>query len=162
MQCLRQQRPGSGSAQQQRQQRQRQQRQSAAPPQRRRVAAAAQPQAQQQQLAPLPTDYVQAVRQAQAALKAAIADGVPLIEVEFPTLSLTAAQGDGEGQNEMNASMDYLRKTLVAFQDRADRVRVFFPDQMELVRVLRWWVVVVVAVVMMRRGGREGGACVCA
>lgn len=29
--------------------------------------------------------------------------------------------------------MDLLRKTLVAFQDRAQGIRVFFPDQMELV-----------------------------
>ncbi|KIY93042.1 hypothetical protein MNEG_14921 [Monoraphidium neglectum] len=50
----------------------------------------------------------------------------------MPVLSLSASQGDGEGQNEMNASMDLLRKTLVAFQDKADNIRVFFPDQMEL------------------------------
>lgn len=57
----------------------------------------------------------------------------PPPQVEFPALSLTSAQGDGEGQNEMNASMDYLRKTLVAFQDQASSIRVFFPDQQELV-----------------------------
>jgi hypothetical protein len=34
-------------------------------------------------------------------------------QVEMPVLSLSASQGDGEGQNEMNASMDLLRKTLV-------------------------------------------------
>jgi hypothetical protein len=141
-------------------------------------ARAAQQQAAQQ-LAPLPTEYPQAVRQAQAAMKAALADGVKLLEVggpdrgwrgqgrggvrggcpwcplahsaalcppspptypvppscrqvELPTLSLTASQGDGEGQNEMNASMELMRKALVAFQDRAPSIRVFFPDQMEL------------------------------
>jgi hypothetical protein len=34
--------------------------------------------------------------------------------------------------------MDLLRKTLVAFQDRAAAVRVFFPDQMELVGARAW------------------------
>ncbi len=57
----------------------------------------------------------------------------PPPQVEFPTLSLASSQGDGEGQNEMNASMDYLRKTLVGFQDQAATTRVFFPDQQELV-----------------------------
>jgi hypothetical protein len=43
----------------------------------------------------------------------------PSPQVEFPTISLTASQGDGEGQNEMNASLDLMRKTLVGFQDQA-------------------------------------------
>jgi hypothetical protein len=49
-----------------------------------------------------------------------------------PPASLTAAQGDGEGMNEMNAAMDLLRRSLVAFQDRAATTRVFFPDAQEL------------------------------
>lgn len=36
--------------------------------------------------------------------------------------------GDGEGQNEMNASMGYLRQYLNAWRDNAGSVRVFFPD----------------------------------
>lgn len=40
--------------------------------------------------------------------------------------------GDGEGQNEMNNSMDYLRKFLNAFRDDAATIRIFFPDDVEL------------------------------
>jgi hypothetical protein len=47
---------------------------------------------------PFPADYNQAVRQAQAATQAALADGARLVEVEFPTASLTAVAGDAEGE----------------------------------------------------------------
>lgn len=47
--------------------------------------------------APFPSDYNQAVRQAQAAVQAALADGEKLLEVEFPTASLAAVAGDAEG-----------------------------------------------------------------
>lgn len=46
---------------------------------------------------PFPSDYNAAVRQAQAAVQAALADGATLIEVEFPTASLAAVAGDAEG-----------------------------------------------------------------
>lgn len=48
-------------------------------------------------LQPFPADYNQAVRQAQGAVQAALADGATLIEVEFPTASLAAVAGDAEG-----------------------------------------------------------------
>eukprot|EP00879_Flechtneria_rotunda_P006345 GHRR01006669.1.p1 GENE.GHRR01006669.1~~GHRR01006669.1.p1 ORF type:complete len:315 (+),score=91.74 GHRR01006669.1:319-1263(+) len=83
-------------------------------------------------LGAFPSEYDTAVRQAQLAVKAALADGHKLLEVEFPTAGLTAAQGDGDGQNEMNWSMGYLKKFLAAFSDEAESVRVFFPDNIEL------------------------------
>lgn len=46
---------------------------------------------------PFPSDYNAAVRQAQSAVQAALADGATLIEVEFPTASLAAVAGDAEG-----------------------------------------------------------------
>jgi hypothetical protein len=46
---------------------------------------------------PFPQDYNQAVRQAQAAVQAALADGATLLEVEFPTASLASVAGDAEG-----------------------------------------------------------------
>lgn len=52
----------------------------------------------------------------------------PTVQIEFPSAGLTAAQGDGDGQNEMNWSMGYLRRFLNAFQDQAASIRVFFPD----------------------------------
>lgn len=79
-----------------------------------------------------PTSYDSAVRQAQEATKAAVADGHKLIEVEIPSSGLTSVAGDGEGQNEMNLSMDYLRQYLNAWRDNAANVRVFFPDNKEL------------------------------
>lgn len=45
-----------------------------------------------------PTDYNQAVRQAQAAAWAALEDGASLVEVEFPTASLESVAGDAEGE----------------------------------------------------------------
>lgn len=45
-------------------------------------------------------------------------------QVEFPSAGLTAAQGDGDGQNEMNWSMGYLRQYLNAWQDQAAGIRV--------------------------------------
>lgn len=101
--------------------------------------SSSQPQSQPQPqgaapLTPFPSDYNAAVRQAQLATQAAVADGIPLIEVELPSLSLSSVAGDGEGQNEMNASMDLLKRTLSAAfpADRRGGVRVFFPDAQEL------------------------------
>ncbi|KXZ45439.1 hypothetical protein GPECTOR_54g179 [Gonium pectorale] len=70
--------------------------------------------------------------QAQEAAKAALADGAQLVEVEFPSTTLSAVSGDGEGQNEMNASMGFLRQFLGGFRSRAASTRVFFPDNVEL------------------------------
>ena len=48
-----------------------------------------------------PMDYNEAIRQAQDSVKAALADGATLLEVEFPTASLASVPGDEEGANEM-------------------------------------------------------------
>ena len=45
---------------------------------------------------PFPSDYNEAVRQAQGAVKAALEDGHRLLEVEFPTASLRSVAGDAE------------------------------------------------------------------
>jgi len=87
---------------------------------------------QQSALKGFPTSYPTAIRQAQEACKAALADGHKLIEVEIPSSSLTSVAGDGEGQNEMNLSMGYLKDFLVAWRTEAEGVRVFFPDNVEL------------------------------
>ncbi|KAG2451997.1 hypothetical protein HYH02_003039 [Chlamydomonas schloesseri] len=81
---------------------------------------------------PFPTSYDMAMRQAQEAVKAALADGAQLVEVEFPSTTLSSVSGDGEGQNEMNASMGYLKTFLGGFRSRAASTRVFFPDNVEL------------------------------
>ena len=46
---------------------------------------------------PFPADYNEAMRQAQQATLAALADGAELVEVEFPTASLVSVAGDAEG-----------------------------------------------------------------
>lgn len=51
--------------------------------------------------------------------------------MEFPVAGLAAAQGDSDGQNEMNLCMGYLRQFLRAFADTAGSTRVFFPDSGE-------------------------------
>lgn len=79
-----------------------------------------------------PEDYTKAIRQAQDATLKAIADGMKLVEVEFPTASLSSVAGDAEGANEMTYSLQYLRKFTRAFKDRAERTRIFFPDYQEL------------------------------
>eukprot|EP00798_Chlamydomonas_sp_ICE-L_P010012 gene10012-7898_t len=81
-----------------------------------------------------PSSYGQAVRQAQICSQAALADGLKLLEVEFPPTTLTSVAGDGEGQNEMNDSMTYLRSYVSAFRNDpgSDATRVYFPDSTEL------------------------------
>jgi hypothetical protein len=120
----------------QQQQQPRQRRAVAAPAARRRVlvcrAAMQQPQA-----TPFPSDYNAAMRQAQAAVQAALADGASLIEVEFPTASLAAVAGDAEGANEMTYSLQYLRQFMRAWQQDAATTRIFFPDQKEMQVALR-------------------------
>ena len=79
----------------------------------------------------LPRSYEDAISAAQAATRAAVADGVRLLEVEFPTAGLDSVAGDAEGQNEMTYSLEFLRRYLVVFQlqDTAGTTRVFFPDK---------------------------------
>lgn len=82
---------------------------------------------------PFPQDYNQAIKQAQDATLAALADGAELIEVEFPTASLSSVSGDAEGANEMNFSLRFLRQFLRgSLEQRAATTRVFFPDDKEL------------------------------
>jgi Domain of unknown function (DUF1995) len=45
-------------------------------------------------LQPFPADYAQALRQAQTSVQAAIQDNAKLIEVEFPTSTLSSVQGE--------------------------------------------------------------------
>lgn len=107
-----------------------QQRQAAAAAPRRVACRAAQ--GQQPATQPFPQDYNQAVRQAQAAVQAALADGATLLEVEFPTASLASVAGDAEGANEMTYSLGFLRQFMRIFQQQADTTRIFFPDPKEL------------------------------
>lgn len=79
-----------------------------------------------------PTDYADAISQAQAATKAALADGHELIEIEFPAAGLSSVSGDGEGGNEMTYSLGYLRSFCRIFQDQAATTRIYFPDQKEM------------------------------
>ena len=69
------------------------------------------------------------ISQAQTAVKAAIADGALLLEVEFPTAGLATVAGDAEGANEMTYSLGYLRQFCRMFQDRASHTRIYFPDE---------------------------------
>ncbi|EFN59585.1 hypothetical protein CHLNCDRAFT_56449 [Chlorella variabilis] len=85
-----------------------------------------------QSAAPFPGDYNQAVRQAQGAAAAALADGASLVEVEFPTASLVAVAGDAEGANEMTYSLQHLRQFMRGWKDQAGTTRIFFPDPTEL------------------------------
>ncbi|KAI3429306.1 hypothetical protein D9Q98_005401 [Chlorella vulgaris] len=87
--------------------------------------------------APFPSDYNQAVRQAQAAVQAALADGEKLLEVEFPTASLAAVAGDAEGANEMTYSLNFLRQFMRGWQQQANTTRIFFPDNTEMGVALR-------------------------
>lgn len=75
-----------------------------------------------------PPDYPAAIQQMQGAVQAALADGATLLEIEFPTSGLASVAGDGEGANEMTNSLRYMRQFCRIFQDRANRVRIFFPD----------------------------------
>lgn len=77
-------------------------------------------------------DYNQAMRQAQEAVKAAIADGHKVLEVEFPVGSLWGVQGDGEGQTEMNANLGFLRQFMNAWRSEQETTRIFFPDNKEM------------------------------
>ena len=88
-------------------------------------------------LAPFPEDYPQAIKQAQAATLAALANGAKLIEIEFPSASLSSVAGDAEGANEMTYSSQHLRQFTRAFKDSAASTRIFFPDKEEMVMAKR-------------------------
>jgi hypothetical protein len=102
------------------------------PPPRAAGAAPATPPTPAPRGAPFPRDFPEAIRQAQAATLAALADGATLIEVEFPAAGLAAVAGDAEGANEMTYSQRHLAQFLRAFDRRAATTRVFFPDISEL------------------------------
>lgn len=57
--------------------------------------------------------------------------GVTLKLYQLKSIKLrpTACAGDGEGANEMNLSLGFLRQYLRIFQDRAAATRIFFPDE---------------------------------
>lgn len=74
-------------------------------------------------LPPFPDEFPVAIKQAQQATLAALADGAQLIEVEFPSAGLSAVAGDAEGANEMTYSMQHLRQFCRVFQDRAVRLQ---------------------------------------
>jgi len=82
---------------------------------------------------PFPVNYRQVVLQCQQSVQAALADGMKLVEVEFPTLGLANCPGDSEGVNEMNESAALLRQLCAVFEraGTAEGVRVFFPDEKE-------------------------------
>ena len=78
-----------------------------------------------------PRSYGEAIQQAQDATECALKDKQFLLEVEFPTASLSSVSGDAEGANEMNYNMGYLRRYCRVFEilGFADGTRIFFPDQ---------------------------------
>jgi len=56
-----------------------------------------------------------------------------ILQIEFPPSGLASVQGDGEGSNEMTASMNFLRQFVGgAFRDQAQNTRIFWPDSGEL------------------------------
>lgn len=64
-------------------------------------------------------------------LQGAVSLGVLCPSIQCSQVQLCSAfAGDGDGQNEMNWSMNYLKKFLNTFQDDAAAIRVFFPDNM--------------------------------
>jgi hypothetical protein len=60
----------------------------------------------------------------------------------MPFSGAAAGPGDGEGQNEMNLSMGYLKDYLTAWRAEADGVRIFFPDNVVSLRLEEWVAVV--------------------
>lgn len=81
-------------------------------------------------LVPFPDEFPTAIKQAQEATLAALADGHRLIEIDFPSAGLMAVAGDAEGVNEMNYNSQHLRQFCRIFQDKskAATTRIFFPD----------------------------------
>ena len=85
-------------------------------------------------LVPFPDEFPTAIKQAQEATLAALADGHRLIEIDFPSAGLMAVAGDAEGANEMTYSSQHLRQFCRVFKDKskAATTRIFFPDFEEL------------------------------
>ena len=84
-------------------------------------------------LAPFPKDYDQMIAQCQRSLQAALDDGVPLMEIQFPPGGLDSVPGDVEGNTENNLTVRYLRQICAQFERNktAKTTRVFFPDPIE-------------------------------
>eukprot|EP00747_Dinoflagellata_sp_TGD_P169747 gnl/TRDRNA2_/TRDRNA2_199557_c0_seq1.p1 gnl/TRDRNA2_/TRDRNA2_199557_c0~~gnl/TRDRNA2_/TRDRNA2_199557_c0_seq1.p1 ORF type:complete len:430 (+),score=55.87 gnl/TRDRNA2_/TRDRNA2_199557_c0_seq1:100-1389(+) len=72
-----------------------------------------------------PRDYGDVTIQTQRAVKAAMKDGITLMEVEFPPISLLSVPGDGEGGVEMDESSGHIRQIVRGFDTKS---RVLFPD----------------------------------
>lgn len=79
----------------------------------------------------LPASHDQAIRQAQLATERAMGDGLRLLEVDFPPVTISGVAGDGDGQAEMNDNLRHLRRYLSAFRGRASNVRILFGDPSE-------------------------------
>jgi hypothetical protein len=83
-------------------------------------------------LTPFPSDYAALERQAGLAIRAAMRDGIELIELQFPPGSLDAAPGDLEGNVECNLTTQRVRGVCrTAFKDIEKNTRVLFPDKVE-------------------------------
>ena len=84
-------------------------------------------------LVPFPKDYDQMIAQCQKALQAALDDGVPLMELQFPPGGLDTVPGDVEGNVENNLTTAHLRGVCAQFErtKTSDTTRVFFPDPVE-------------------------------
>lgn len=84
-------------------------------------------------LVPFPKDYDQMIAQCQKALQAALDDGVPLMELQFPPGGLDTVPGDVEGNVENNLTTAHLRGVCAQFERNktGDTTRVFFPDPVE-------------------------------
>jgi hypothetical protein len=84
-------------------------------------------------LVPFPKDYDQMIAQCQKALQAALDDGVPLMELQFPPGGLDTVPGDVEGNVENNLTTAHLRGVCAQFERNktSDTTRVFFPDPVE-------------------------------
>ena len=79
---------------------------------------------------PFPSSRDAAVQAARLSVKAALAAGYDVLEVDIPP-SLYGVAGDGDGAGETLAAATMLRSLLRAFESVADRVRVYFPDAAE-------------------------------
>jgi hypothetical protein len=79
----------------------------------------------------LPASHDQAIRQAQLAAERALKDGLRLLEVDFPPVTIGGVAGDGDGQGEMNDNLRHMRRFVGVFRDRAEKVRIFFGDPSE-------------------------------
>ena len=84
-------------------------------------------------ITPFPKDYDQMIAQCQRAVQAALDDGVPLMEIQFPPGGLDTAPGDVEGNVENNLTVTHLRGICAQFERNktAKTTRVYFPDPVE-------------------------------